>query len=348
MQKVTIIGLGLIGSSIGLGLRRWATKDGSRSAVLSVTGFDLDLENQNYSKKLKAVDNTEWDLTRAVRDADLVVLAVPPLAIRDVMESIAPNLKDGAVVTDTASTKADVMEWARTILPETVSFVGGHPMAGKTQSVEGADADLFKEATWCVVPAVQADETAVQTVLGMVNALGAEPLFIDAHEHDAYVAGISHLPFLLSVALMRSVSNDTGWRDMKYLSAGGFRDASRLAAGSPEMYRDICATNRSAILRWLDTAIEELQHERSLIASATSEADETLLARFTEARDARADWATTERREGQLVQQTQDELSRGSVSDQMSQMLFGGMFRRRPRMDASGKGNKPAPRKDRE
>lgn len=347
MQKVTIIGLGLIGSSIGLGLRRWATKDGSRTAVLEVTGFDLDLEHQNYSKKIKAVDSTEWDLSRSVREADLIVLAVPPLAVREVMESIAPHLKAGAVVTDTTSTKAEVMDWARQILPETVSFIGGHPMAGKTQSVEGADADLFKDATWCVVPSVKADETAVQTVLGMVNALGAEPLFIDAAEHDAYVGGISHLPFLLSVALMRSVSRDTGWRDMKHLSAGGFRDASRLAAGSPEMHRDICATNRGAVVRWLDTVIEELQHERSLIAAGTAETDETLLAHFTEARDARADWATTERREGQLVQQTEDELSRSSVSDQMSQMLFGGMFRRRPRMDSPAD-RKAVGRKDRQ
>lgn len=347
MQRVTIIGLGLIGSSIGLGLRRWATKDGNRDSVLHVTGFDLDLEHQNYSKKIKAVDNTEWDLSRAVTDADLIILAVPPLATKEVMESIAPHLKDGAVVTDTTSTKSDVMTWAKTHLPSTVSFIGGHPMAGKTQSVEGAEADLFKDATWCVVPQVNADEAAVQTVLGMVNALGAEPLFIDAVEHDAYVAGISHLPFLMSVALMRSVSRDAGWRDMKYLSAGGFRDASRLSAGSPEMHRDICATNRGAILRWIDTVIEELDHQRTLIASSSPEADEALLAHFTEARDARADWATTERREGQLVQQTQSELSQGSVGDQMSQMLFGGMFRRRPRMDSPAD-RKAAVRKDRE
>ena len=218
-------------------------------------------------------------------------------------------------------------------------------MAGKTQSVEGAEADLFKDATWCVVRS-RRRRGGCQTVLGMVNALGAEP-FIDAVEHDAYVAGISHLPFLLSVALMRSVSRDAGWRDMKYLSAGGFRDASRLSAGSPEMHRDICATNRGAILRWIDTVMEELDHQRTLIASASPEADEALLANFTEARDARADWATTERREGQLVQQTQSELSQGSVSDQMSQMLFGGMFRRRPRMDSPAD-RKAAVRKDRQ
>jgi prephenate dehydrogenase len=337
MQKVTIVGLGLIGSSIGLGLRRWASNEGKRAAVLEVTGFDLDLDHQNYSKKIKAVDRTEWDLTKSVRDADLIVLAVPPLAVRDVIESIAPHVKHNVVITDTTSTKVQVMEWASELLPDTAHFVGGHPMAGKAQSIEGAEADLFKDATWCVVPSVQADEAAVQTVLGMVSALGAEPMFVDAHEHDSFVGGISHLPFVLSIALMRTVSADPGWRDMKFLTAGGFRDVSRLAAGSPEMHRDITATNREAVTRWLDTCIDELQHVRSLISANTDEADETLLARFREARDARADWATAERREGQLVQDTEGELSKASVSEQMSQMFVGGMFRRKPRMNGSGR-----------
>lgn len=337
MQKVTIVGLGLIGSSIGLGLRRWASNEGKRAAVLEVTGFDLDLDHQNYSKKIKAVDRTEWDLTKSVRDADLIVLAVPPLAVRDVFESIAPHVKHNVVITDTTSTKVQVMEWAKELLPDSAHFVGGHPMAGKAQSIEGAEADLFKDATWCIVPSVQADEAAVQTVLGMVSALGAEPMFVDAHEHDSFVGGISHLPFVLSIALMRTVSADPGWRDMKFLTAGGFRDVSRLAAGSPEMHRDISATNREAVTRWLDTCIGELQHVRSLIAANTDEADETLLARFREARDARADWATAERREGQLVQDTEGELSKSSVSEQMSQMFVGGMFRRKPRMNGSGR-----------
>ncbi|HYI15470.1 MAG TPA: prephenate dehydrogenase/arogenate dehydrogenase family protein [Thermomicrobiales bacterium] len=345
MQKVTIVGLGLIGSSIGLGLRRWASNEGKRNAVLEVTGFDLDLDHQNYSKKIKAVDRAEWDMIKAVRDADLVVLAVPPLAVREVFESIAPHLKHNVVVTDTTSTKVQVMEWAATMLPSSAHFVGGHPMAGKAQSIEGAEADLFKDATWCIVPSVQADEAAVQTVLGMVSALGAEPMFVDPHEHDSFVGGISHLPFLLSIALMRTVSADPGWRDMKFLTAGGFRDVSRLAAGSPEMHRDITATNREAVTRWVDICIDELQHMRSLIAANSEEADETLLARFRDARDARADWATSERREGQLVQDTEGELSKASVSEQMSQMFVGGMFRRRPRMSGT---NRDRPGRDRE
>lgn len=332
MQRVSIIGLGLIGASIGMGLRRWATNDGKRAAVLEVTGFDVNLDNQNYAKKIKAVDRTEWDLTKAVRDADMIVVSVPPLAVRDVFESIAPHLKPGAIVTDTTSTKVQVLAWADELLPAHIHFVGGHPMAGKSQSIEGAEEELFKGATWCIVPAVQADEAAVQTVLGMVNALQAEPMFIDAHEHDGFVGGISHLPFLLAITLMRSVSKDAAWRDMKHLTAGGFRDVSRLAAGSAAMHRDICATNREAITRWLDIAIDELQHMRSLIAAGSDETDETLLSIFNQARDARADWATAVRRDGELIQNTSGELSKTSVGEQMNQMLFGSMFRRKPRM----------------
>ncbi|RIK46936.1 MAG: prephenate dehydrogenase/arogenate dehydrogenase family protein [Chloroflexi bacterium] len=350
MQRVTIVGLGLIGGSIGLGLRRWATNDGKRAAVLEVTGFDANLDQQNYAKKLKAVDDTEWDLAKAVRGADLVVVAVPPLAVREVFEAIAPNLKEGAIVTDVTSTKVDVMRWADELLPKSVHFVGGHPMAGKSQSIEAAEADLFKAATWCVIPAVNADEGAVQTVLGMVSALGAEPMFIDAHEHDGFVGGVSHLPFLMSIALMRTVSRDPAWRDMKFLTSSGFRDMSRLAGGSPDMHRDICSTNREAITRWLDRGIDELQHIRSLVNANTTEADETLLAIFNGARDARADWATTERRDGELVQATGGELIKTSVGEQMNQLFFGSMFRRKPRVGSDPKDarNRRPPRPDRE
>jgi prephenate dehydrogenase len=329
VQNVTIVGLGLIGGSIGLGLKRWSNNNGKREDVLHITGFDLDIQHQNYAKKVDAVDRTEWNLENAVADADLVVLAVPPLAVKETFASMSELLKAGAVVTDVTSTKADVMVWAAELLPDTVSFVGGHPMAGGAQSLEAASADLFQDATWCVVPSVSADEAAVQTVLGMINALGAEPLFVDAHEHDGFVGGVSHLPFMLSTVLMLAVSRDPSWRDMKILSASGFRDVSRLAAASPEMHRDICVTNRQAVVRWLDEAVEQIQHLRSLVTAGSDEADETLLALFEEARDARADWATTERRPGTLAQETEDELNKMSVGSQFSQLMFGSFFRRR-------------------
>lgn len=336
-QQVTIVGLGLIGGSIGLGLKRWSNQGGKRDDVLEITGFDIDLQNQNYAKKIKAVDRTEWNLHKAVDGADLVILAVPPRAIREVMEAIGSSLTAGTVICDVASTKADIMRWAEELLPDSVHFVGTHPMAGGSRSIEAADGSLFEGATWCVVPSVSADEAAVQTVLGMVSALGAEPMFVDAHEHDGFVGAVSHLPFVLSTALMRSVSKDPAWRDMQLLSATGFRDVSRLAGGSPEMHRDICVTNREAVARWIDEAIEELQHMRSLVTAGTEEADETLLKVFEEARDARAEWATRERG-GRLVQNTENELTEFSVGGQLSQLMFGSFFRRKPRIE-QGSGN---------
>lgn len=343
MQQVSIIGLGLIGASIGLGLRRWATDGGKRAPVIELTGFDIDLTHQSYAKKIKAVDRTEWNLRGAVERADFIVIATPVGAVREIFEMIAAYGKQGVVVTDTCSTKAAVLSWAKELLPPGVHFVGGHPMAGKTQSVEGADADLFQGAVWCVTPQVSASDDAVQTVLGMVAALGADPLFIDAEEHDSFVAGISHLPFLLSVALMRVVSRDPSWRDMRRLTAGGFRDATRLAAGNPEMYRDICATNSANIVRWLDSAIGELHHLRDLIAAGNEETVGTLLQAFEQARDARAEWATQERRPGELLHDTASELANISFGQQMQQLLFGN-FLRRPR---PGSGEADSRRRDR-
>jgi prephenate dehydrogenase len=336
-QKVTIVGLGLIGGSIGLGLKRWSNNSGKREDVLEITGFDIDLQNQNFAKKAKAVDRTEWSIVKAVESADLIILAIPPQAVREIMESIGPELRPGAVVCDVSSTKADIMRWAAELLPDTVHFVGTHPMAGGSQSIEAADAGMFDGATWCVVPSVQADEAAVQTVLGMVSALGAEPMFVDAHEHDGFVGAISHLPFVLSISLMRAVSADPAWRDMQLLSATGFQDVSRLAGGSPQMHRDICVTNREAVVRWIGEAVDQLEHMQSLVAAGTDEADETLLRVFEEARDARALWATRERSDGKLIQNTSDELVDFSVGGQISQLMFGSFLRRKPRVDQPSK-----------
>ncbi|MBX6342092.1 MAG: prephenate dehydrogenase/arogenate dehydrogenase family protein [Thermomicrobiaceae bacterium] len=344
MQQVTIVGLGLIGASIGLGLRRWSTDGGRREPVLAVTGFDLSLEVQNHAKKIGAVDRTEWNLPSAISRADVIVVATPISAVPEVFQAIAEHGKQGVVVTDTCSVKGQVLDWAAALLPEGVDFVGGHPMAGKTQSIEGAEADLFKGATWCVCPTVGASDTAVQTVLGIVSALGAEPYFVDAGEHDGFVAGISHLPFLMSAALMRTVRRDGSWREMRQLSASGFRDASRLAMGSPAMYRDICATNRENVVRWADAAIAELQHLRDLVAAGNEETLDTLERAFEEARDARAEWATTERAGGELVQDTAGELTDISMGEQVQQLLFGGLFRRRPRVgNERAKGARPRP-----
>ena len=191
-------------------------------------------------------------------------------------------------VTDTGSTKAQVLVWANDLLPRTVSFVGGHPMAGKSQSIEAAEADLFKDATWCVTPSVHASEDAIRNVLGLIAALNAEPYFIDPAEHDAYVAGVSHLPFIAAISLINAVTSDTAWRDMRTLAATGLKDTTRLALGSPEMHRDIAMTNRDAIVRWMDRYIEELHALRSELAEGGDDLSKSVHERFERAQDERA------------------------------------------------------------
>lgn len=333
MQRVTIVGLGLIGASIGLGLQKWATDDGQRKSVLEIKGFDTSIEHQNYAKRIKAVDRTEWNLGDAVSDADVIIIATPVQAVKDVLEVVSDRAPQDVTVTDTASTKAQIMEWAQQILPDTMSFIGGHPMAGKAVSIEGAEATLFNGATWCVSPAVNATDEAVQTVMGIVSALDAEPRFIDPHEHDGFVGAVSHLPFMLSIALMRSVASDSSWKELCQLTSSGFRDVSRLAGGPPEMHRDIAVTNRENITRWIDATVEHLTHMRDLIADGSDESMEALLEEFSQAQDARAQWITSER-DGRMIQDPQNEVANSSVGEQMQQMLFGNLFRRRPKVDS--------------
>jgi prephenate dehydrogenase len=331
MQKVTIVGLGLIGASIGLGLQKWATDDGQRRSVLEISGFDVAIEHQNYAKKIKAVDRTEWNLGDAVDGADVIIIATPVNSIRDVLEIVSDRAPQDVIVTDTGSTKAKVTEWADELLPSSMNFIGGHPMAGKAVSIEGAEATLFKGATWCVSPSVNATDEAVQTVLGIVSALEAEPRFIDPHEHDGFVGAVSHLPFMLSIALMRAVASDSSWKELCQLTSSGFRDVSRLAGGDPKMHRDICATNSENVVRWIDSAVDHLTHMRNLIQDGSDEAMEELLEEMDKAQHARAQWITSER-DGRMLQEPESELANTSVGEQMQQMLFGSLFRRRPKV----------------
>src|ERR1700754_1142934 len=133
MQRVLIVGLGLIGGSIGLALRRWSEEHKvDNRKPLEVVGFDPNLDHQRAAEKMGAVDKGAWDLAKAAREADVVVLAMPVVAMREAISDVAPHLQPGVVVTDTGSTKAQVLDWAHATLPSGVHFVGGHPMAGKT------------------------------------------------------------------------------------------------------------------------------------------------------------------------------------------------------------------------
>lgn len=325
MQRIAIVGMGLIGGSIGLGLRQWSARNGN---ALRIVGFDDDLDKQSRARKMGAVDDTEWSLTKAVADADIVIIATPVGAMRQVFEDIGPHLKVNAVVTDTGSTKADVLRWAER-LPDHVDFVGGHPMAGKSESLAAADANLFRGATWVICPSVRAGEPAVRNVLGIVGALEAESFFVDPSEHDSYVAGISHLPFVAAAALMRATASDSAWRDMKTLSSTGFKDTTRLALGNPEMHRDILLTNREAVARWIDTYVQTLLTVKATLLATDDGAPDQLLEFFAEAQDERARVEVQEARGSEQGGSADGGTNRENVSEHMGRMFLGGLGKRR-------------------
>ncbi|MGE0542914.1 MAG: prephenate dehydrogenase [Dehalococcoidia bacterium] len=310
MERIAIIGTGLIGGSIGLALK------GARLNGLEVIGYDLDRGTAGEAKRRGVVDRNAPNPAEAVRDAKMVIIATPPLAVSNVMQEISEHLADGAVVTDTASTKVEVRRYAQEFLPETVSFVGGHPMAGKEdQGIKNADAALFRGAAYCVIPSPQASEGAVKSVLGLVSVLGAEPLFIDAEEHDQYAAAISHMPLVASTALFSLVRNSPAWGDIAPLAAGGFRDTTRLASGDPRMSHDICATNADAVVHWLDRFMEELRRFREMILT-----DRKLLLRtYTESQIQRDAFVAGERPKRAA------EFEMPSTKDAIGSMLLGNL-----------------------
>jgi len=266
VERITIIGLGLIGGSLGLALKA------AKLTGIEIVGYDRDTLAAGEARRLRAVDKSEPSPQKAVRGARLVIIATPIMAIRSVMKEMAGELRENCVVTDTASTKTIVMEWASQLLPPAVSFVGGHPMAGKeTAGVQNAEAKLFAGKPYCVIPAPEASEGAMRVVTGIVQLVGARPFFIDAGEHDRYVAAVSHLPLVLSTALFTLARGSPAWPELSSLAGSGFLGATRLASTDAELSHDICLTNREGVLHWLDRMVEELGRYRELLQKGQAE-----------------------------------------------------------------------------
>lgn len=279
--QITIIGLGLIGTSLGLALQTIRSN-------FKIVGHDRELSVAREAAKLGAIDHAEWNLISAIENADLIFLAIPVAGIRDTFEAIADDLKQGALVTDTASTKQQVMAWAAELLPDHVSFVGGDPIIKRVGHGQAdASADLFQGAAYCLMPAMNADEQSVRVLIQLVSALGAEPFFIDAAEHDGLMAGMAHLPFVLSAAMVRAVAQGPSEADLKRMVGQEFRGITEFPSTDPAVFSDVCMTNADNIIRWIDRLIAELRDWRDIIETQNGEQLETL---FTDILETRARW----------------------------------------------------------
>jgi prephenate dehydrogenase len=285
LAKLAIIGTGLIGTSMALALRKANLRD------VEIVGTDSDGSARRGAERSKGYHKVENRLMSAVRDAEIVILATPVMAMRELMEVIGPELPEGCLVTDVGSSKRQVLDWADELLPKSVSFVGGHPMAGKeTAGPENADADLFRNKAYCVVPSPDVGQKAVSEITTLAEAVGARPFFIGVDEHDSFVAAASHLPFMLSTALVGCVSKSANWEDIAQLTASGFTDVSRLASGDPIMHRDICVSNPEPIVAWIDAFIRELHDMRQTLTAEGGPDVDAVQDIFEEASTARAKW----------------------------------------------------------
>ncbi|MCB1676139.1 MAG: prephenate dehydrogenase/arogenate dehydrogenase family protein [Halioglobus sp.] len=281
ITRMTIIGLGNIGGSMALAVRN------NPAADVDVTAYVRRADAGREALRLGAADRISDDLADAVRGADLVVLATPVSAMQTVMRLINPHLATGAVVTDVGSTKVDVNAWGRELIGPQAIFVGGHPMAGSAGSgLAGANGDVFRETVYCVAAEPGTPEPAIDAVRQLVRWIGAAPLLLSAQQHDDCVAQVSHLPMLVASALVTAAATHPDWDTMSRLAALGFREMTRSAAGSSEVRRSVCSTNKAAIAASIDRFIDTLQQYRQHILRD----DEQLLGLFQDARAARRDW----------------------------------------------------------
>lgn len=275
---VAIVGVGLIGGSIGLALK-------DAGVVTEVIGVGRSASNLEEAKKLGAIDRID-NLEGACKQAQWIVLCVPVAQMRACFQTIEPHLNPHTLITDAGSTKSDLIVAAKEILGKKVcQFVPAHPIAGGAHhGVVAAKANLF-EGKQTIICQLQENSAAdVALVESFWQALGSRIKRISAIQHDAIYAAVSHLPHLLSYALMTSVLNSEDAEQKLGHAGAGFRDFTRIAASSPEMWRDICLANKSAILQELDQYLVIAKALRELIAKEDSQALEKVFLKASEAR----------------------------------------------------------------
>ncbi len=284
IERLTIIGTGLIGGSLGLA---WA----QRRPELTIVGHDRP-EVLERAEERGAIDEKAADPVSAVTDADLVVLATPLATTVRLLDTIADALPDGCLVTDVASVKEPVLEQAHDVLPDHATFLGGHPMAGAEHSgIEHADPLLFENAVYSLCLPNDVNEAALDGPLAplveLVEATGSRPLVLEAARHDRLVAATSHVPQLLAVALVNLVASteDDEEQDLALqLAGGGFRDMTRIASSPFDMWRDVLIGNE----REIHDALSRLRRGLRTLRNRLIEEDlETLEDAFDEARTAR-------------------------------------------------------------
>jgi prephenate dehydrogenase len=283
-RKITLAGVGLLGGSLGLAIRQ-------RGLAEHVAGYVRRESSVADCEKAGAVDEASCDLHRAVKDADLVILCTPLAQMRQLTEQMLPSLKPGAIVTDVGSVKGSVIEELEPLVTRAGAvFVGSHPMAGaEKMGVAAARADLFENAICVVTPTSRTPRSAVESVMSFWKSLGGRPLSMSADAHDEYAGRSSHLVHVVASELANYILSPVHAKEQALLCANGFRDTTRVASGSPEMWRDIALANRRNLARVLGVFVEDLQEFQLALESGDAR---TVGEFFTQAKERRDRWCS--------------------------------------------------------
>lgn len=266
-KKVTLVGVGLLGGSLGLALKQ-------RKLADLVVGFVRREDSIRESEAHGAVDSATLDLHEAISGAELVVLCTPIAKMKSLVKQMRPGLAKGAIVTDVGSVKGSVVRDLEMPIANLGGiFIGSHPMAGaERMGVAAARGDLFNNAICIVTPTPGSDKFAVQNVEELWRSVGARPLRMSPELHDELVSRSSHLPHVLAATLANAVLDPKLPKEQGGLCAKGFRDTTRIASGSPEMWRDIALANRENLIAALDNYVEDLQDFRRILKAKNEKA----------------------------------------------------------------------------
>ena len=278
--RLTIIGLGRLGTSIGLALKK-------TGAELEIVGHDKDRQAISAAQKAGAVDKGEWNLYNACEGAGLIVLAMPLAGVLENINLLKDDVAPGVIVTDTSSVKMPVLEAANVFKPG-VHFIGGNPVfrpaSDGTMPSPEANADLFQNAVYCLTPSATTDPDAVQVLTGFVSMLGAKPLFLDPAEHDGLAAGAQHLVTVMEATLLKTITASSGWRELNKFAGADLYQATELADGEPASTAQVLLTQRLPLQQWIDAYAQTLRELKTLLAQNDAAALEKWLSGAQEAR----------------------------------------------------------------
>ena len=287
MNKIVIFGVGLIGGSVALALKK-------AGATPKIVGVGRNIENLKTAIDLGVIDEAESNIAKAVADADLVLISTPVAQTPKILEAIIPHLNENTVVTDAGSTKSEIYAYVKNASKQATNpqlflskFVGGHPIAGAEKSgVTAAKADLFIGKNVVLTPTENTSSEAIKLVREFWQSTGANVIEMTAQEHDQIFAAVSHLPHLLAFALVSDLANRPNAKQLFDFAASGFRDFTRIAGSSPEMWRDISLANKTALLSELEAYQAEISALQHLLKNEDSLGLQTMFEHASQARQA--------------------------------------------------------------